>query len=68
MMSDSTWRGFRREDFTFEGHDCILVHPDKPREDRDRVENGSDIVRDRDRSLRVLRADRLTAHAAQKRR
>ena len=34
MMSDSTWRGFRREDFTFEGHDCILVHPDHPREDK----------------------------------
>ena len=33
-MSENTWRGFPREDFTFEGHACILVHPETPRADR----------------------------------
>ena len=33
-MSENTWRGFPREDFVFEGHDCILVHPHEPREGR----------------------------------
>ena len=31
MTKESTWRGFRREDFEFEGHECILVHPENPR-------------------------------------
>ncbi len=31
MSAESVWRGFRREDFEFEGHKCILVHPDAPR-------------------------------------
>jgi len=34
MSTESTWRGFRREDFDFDGHACILVHPDHPRADR----------------------------------
>ena len=28
----SLWRGFRREDFSFRGHKCTLVHPDHPKE------------------------------------
>lgn len=31
---ESTWNGFRRLDFTFEGYDAILVLPDAPNEAR----------------------------------
>lgn len=34
MSTQSEWRGFKREDFEFEGHKCILVHPDQPAEGR----------------------------------
>ena len=34
MSTVSEWRGFRREDFEFEGHKCIFVHPHQPRADR----------------------------------
>lgn len=34
MSTFSEWRGFKREDFEFEGHACILVHPHQPRADR----------------------------------
>ena len=34
MITESSWRGFHREDFVFEGHECILVRPDNPRPDR----------------------------------
>ena len=34
MSTVSEWRGFKREDFEFEGHKCIFVHPDQPRADR----------------------------------
>ena len=34
MSTETTWCGFRREDFEFEGHKCILVHPDTPRAGR----------------------------------
>ncbi|MBQ8953147.1 MAG: prolyl oligopeptidase family serine peptidase [Clostridia bacterium] len=34
MSTQSTWRGFPREDFEFEGHQCILVHPHEARPGR----------------------------------
>ena len=34
MNGTNAWRGFPREDFEFEGHRCILVHPHEPREGR----------------------------------
>ena len=34
MSAKNTWRGFPREDFEFEGHPCILVHPHRARPGR----------------------------------
>ncbi len=32
-MTESVYRGFRREDFTFRDHDCTIVYPDVPSKD-----------------------------------
>lgn len=33
-MTESTWNGFKRIDFEFEGQEAILVFPDKPNENK----------------------------------